>query len=111
MKLITLFYFILLPLVQLDTQASERNRAAGDQLQVTPNPGNGLYTLIYKSEIKGTLMLAVSDATGKYVFLKTVKEFTGELKESIDISSNPKGIYIFEVESEKGREARRVIYQ
>jgi hypothetical protein len=84
---------------------------AGDQFQITPNPGNGVYSLTFRSDKRGTLMIAVSDATGKYVFLKTVRDFSGELKENIDITSNPKGIYIFEVESENSREARRVIYQ
>jgi hypothetical protein len=82
-----------------------------DVFQVLPNPGNGIYSVVFKSEVRGQLMLAVSDATGKYVYLKTIRDFNGELKEMVDIASNPKGIYIFEIESDNGRESKKVIYQ
>lgn len=80
-------------------------------LQILPNPGNGLYQVFYRSTDKGQLNLAVSDATGKYVYLKSIRDFDGELKESIDLSLQPKGIYIFQVEGDNHRELKKVIYQ
>ena len=79
--------------------------------EITPNPGNGQYAVTYKSEGEGDLHMAVSDATGKYVYLKSIRDFSGELKETVDISSNPRGVYIFEIEYNSGREAKKVIFQ
>jgi endoglucanase len=82
-----------------------------DVLQVLPNPGNGIFTIMYKSDTKGAVNLAVTDATGKYVYLKTVRDFNGELKEILDLSGLPKGIYIVEAERENGRETKKIIHQ
>ena len=82
-----------------------------DIFQVTPNPGGSLYTVIYKSERAGPLTLIVSDATGKYVYLKSIRDFSGELKESIDLSGNPKGLYVFEIEGTYFRELKKVVLQ
>jgi hypothetical protein len=78
---------------------------------VIPNPGNGIYTVIFKSESRDPLTLAVSDATGKYVYLKSIRDFNGELKEIIDISGHPKGLYIFEIEGDNFRELKKVVFQ
>jgi hypothetical protein len=79
--------------------------------QVTPNPGSGIYTVVYKGDLKGSVTLAVSDGTGKYVYLKSIRDFSGELKETIDLSGNPKGLYIFEIEGDNARELKKVVFQ
>lgn len=79
--------------------------------EVVPNPGSGLFTVTFKSEQKSPQMLAVCDATGKFVYLKTIREFNGELKETVDLSNSPRGIYIFEIEWGNGRDLKKVIVQ
>lgn len=83
----------------------------GVQLDVSPNPGGGIFTVTYKSEKRGQLMLAVNDATGKYVYLKSIRDFSGEIKEIVDLTGNPKGLYIFEAEQDGSREMKKVILQ
>ncbi len=97
--------------VQSPLVVKSANRIAKDLLQIVPNPGSGIYSVVFRSEYKGPVSIAVSDAIGRYVYLKTIKEFSGELKESIDISGNPRGIYILEVETDVNRESKKVIYQ
>lgn len=82
-----------------------------DVFEVVPNPGSGIFTVVFKSEQKTPQMLAVCDATGKFVYLKTIREFNGELKETVDLSGSPRGIYIFEIEWGNGREVKKVIVQ
>jgi hypothetical protein len=117
-KILLLLFFI----TALETTSAERLRGiqAGGMLtcpprdgglHVQPNPGNGVFVLTYKSEQKGSLTLSVTDATGKYVYLKSIRDFSGELKETIDLTGNPKGIYFFEVEGDKDREMKKVVFQ
>lgn len=80
-------------------------------LEVNPNPGSGHFTVNYKSEIRADLQLIVCDATGKYVYLKSRRDFTGELKELVDLSTLPKGVYIFQIEQEQELISTKVILQ
>lgn len=93
----------------LSLASKQKQKESG--LQVIPNPGNGVYTVIYKNENTGSLTLIVSDATGKYVYLKSIRDFNGELKETVDLSSHPKGLYIFEAEGTRFRELKKVVLQ
>jgi hypothetical protein len=93
------------------TVFTKAGQGSPELFQVIPNPGNGIYTVLYKNEISGTLTISVSDATGKYVYLKGIRDFDGDLRETVDISVNPRGVYIFEVETDNRRDAKRVIYQ
>ena len=80
-------------------------------MQISPANNPGMYTITYKSEGQGPVSIMVFDALGKYVVLKNVRDFNGELKETVDLSSMPKGIYIFELEGNNFREAKKVIFQ
>lgn len=80
-------------------------------LSVLPNPTTGVFTIIYRSDSKGNLSLSVCDATGKYVYLKSVKDFSGEQKEQIDLSSLPRGLYVVEAEDDNYRVNRKIILQ
>src|SRR6476620_9295613 len=91
---------------QLSATDVSDNKLPRDVLQVLSNPGNGIFTIVYKSDTKGAVNLAVTDGTGKYVYLKTVRDFNGELKEILDLSGLPKGIYIVEAERENSRETK-----
>jgi hypothetical protein len=80
-------------------------------LEVNPNPGSGLFNVYYKSDVKGDLQLIVCDATGKYVYLKSRRDFSGELKELVDLSTLPKGVYVFQVELAQELVSTKVILQ
>jgi len=82
-----------------------------NELQVSPNPGNGHFIVSFKSDLRGNIQLSVCDATGKYVFLKSRRDFNGELKELLDLTSLPKGIYIVQAEIEQVITATKIILQ
>src|SRR5688572_1394127 len=112
-RLVTLLFifssvFAEATVIRIESQAG---RPARDVLQILPSPGNGVFTIVYKSETKGAVNLSVTDATGKYVYLKSIRDFNGELKEILDLSGLPKGIYIVEAERENSRETKKIINQ
>src|SRR4051812_31441782 len=96
-KRLLLFCSIIFTLLAIKVTPGPLGPGEGekDLLQVLPNPGNGPFNVLYRSEYRGEIRLSVVDALGKYVFIKTVRDFNGELKESVDLVGNPKGIYIF----------------
>jgi len=112
-RLIQLFFILSTILTKASDchQQYVTGKPLKDVLQVLPSPGNGVFTIIYKSDTKGPVNLSVTDATGKFVYLKTVREFNGDLKEMLDLSGLPKGIYIVEAERENSRETKKIIHQ
>ena len=80
-------------------------------LEVSPNPGNGHFTVSFKSDLRGNLQLSVCDATGKYVYLKSRRDFNVELKELLDLTALPKGIYIVQTEIEQIISSTKLILQ
>jgi hypothetical protein len=80
-------------------------------LQVMGSSANGNFLISYRGENAGPVTLMVFDATGKYVYVKNIRDFNGELKESIDMSNNPRGIYVIELEGNNFRETKKVVYQ
>jgi hypothetical protein len=90
----------------LVTGINENIFGAKKQIYVYPNPANGIYTI----EIKGGTgcSLNVYDLSGKLVYKQMVREG----KNSIDLSSQPKGSYLFRITDEQGRSNEQlVIYQ
>ena len=82
-----------------------------DVFQVVPNSDSGAFNVIYRSDFRGEIRLAVIDALGKYVFFKTVKDFNCEYRENVELTGNPKGIYVFEIELDGARQSKKVIFQ
>jgi hypothetical protein len=78
---------------------------------ISSTNSQGQYTLNYKSPARGPLTIMIFDITGKYVYIKNHKDFNGELKELIDLGAYPRGIYVFEVETNDSRETKKIVYQ
>jgi hypothetical protein len=72
---------------------------------------HGIFTATIKGNIPESASLVVFDATGKYIFLKTIRAPDTEINETVDLSRFPRGIYIFEFESNNARETKKVVYQ
>jgi hypothetical protein len=115
MRRILHLLFISLLVVQSSWSNGSFNTKPGegdkDLFQVIPNPDSGAFNVIYKSDFRGQIQLAVIDALGKYVFLKTIRDFNGEYRESVELIGNPKGIYVFEIERDGERQSKKVIFQ
>ena len=111
-KIILTFIFLTLLFVNLGALSglTSRQDPKDNSLNIS-TAGQGSYNLVYKSAGRGPLTIMVFDITGKYVYLKNIKDFGGELKENIDLGAQPKGIYVFEVESNDSRETKKIIYQ
>ncbi len=79
---------------------SEPWAAGGDeQLNVYPNPASGEVIIQLRSAGDGTAEITAVSLQGQVVFRQIISERTRELRETINLSDLPKGIYVLEVKS------------
>lgn len=79
----------------IEEQVSMENNSLN--VQVYPNPNNGMCTLNFNSSNKGNALIEVSDTEGKIIFTEIVDTPAGEFKKNIDLSNQPKGAYFIKI--------------
>lgn len=88
------------------TSITEKNEAIGiNTLKVYPNPTKGIFHLEYTADENATVK--VYDYTGKEVKHAFLKNHSTQ----IDLSNEPKGIYVVEVITTEGRVSKKLILQ
>jgi len=87
---------------EMSTAVMEAEDAAfAAMMSVSPNPGNGLFTLTSNAGENGTI--EVYDALGHKVYAADMSDTRGMYP--IDLSSHPKGIYLMNVKADNGKKA------
>ncbi len=85
--------------------------AAGLQLQVQPNPSNGLFTLSVQSLVKETVQVSLTDLTGRICFNKNIQAGTAASTLAVDVTMQPKGVYSLTVTNTRGTVSRKIVIQ
>jgi len=67
------------------------------KLKVYPNPGDGKISVSFTANGKGDVQVSISDAKGNEVYTKTLKDFSGEYFNQLDISGKGKGTYFLKI--------------
>ena len=65
--------------------------------ELFPNPSTGISTLTFEHEGRGKLSVEIFDLQGKRVFKKGKINFDTFYKEEINLSNQPSGLYIVEL--------------
>lgn len=75
---------------------------------IYPNPGSGkiYFSMATASQ---SVMISLTDVTGKNVYKKQWLSNNGELAGNIDFSNYPKGIYFISFDSAKGRVVKKIV--
>lgn len=71
----------------------ENNTLKVEKMNFYPNPTSGKFKLDFSLESQKDVNIKVLDAAGKEVYTETLKDFSGNYSNEIDISGNKKGIY------------------
>ena len=80
-------------------------------LQVYPNPSRDIFNISFKSDEKQTIIIKIVNTIGKEIYSEKLTEFVGEYTKVIDISSHPKGIYLFEITTPSEVTNKKIILQ
>jgi hypothetical protein len=70
-------------------------------LQVFPNPGHGFFTLLPGKDLLGASILRLFDLSGRVVFEQKFVDWSAGVRQTIELSGVPEGIYMMQL---KGRE-------
>ena len=83
----------------------------GENLNVFPNPTEGIVNISFLSEELDNFEISVLDAFGKIVLSEEKQDFIGEYTKKLDLSSYPKGIYIIHLRTQESFVSKRIVLQ
>jgi type IX secretion system substrate protein len=66
-------------------------------LNIYPNPSNGQFKINFTLPDNSPIGLKITDMEGKTVWSDAVNNFTGRYNSNIDLSAQPKAVYILEI--------------
>jgi hypothetical protein len=75
-------------------------------VSIFPNPTKGKFTIELENTSKNSLIV-ISDLVGKVIFSKTIIDNTLQ----IDISNQPKGIYLVKIINGNNVTTQKIVYQ
>jgi predicted methyltransferase len=76
-------------------------QAAGFNLNVYPNPGQGLLNITFDQQENSTLEISISELSGKVIFTKNIVSGNGELSIDLREKGIKDGIYLLELNDGK----------
>ena len=83
----------------------------GENLNVYPNPTNGMININFVSEELDNFEITVIDAFGMLISYEEKQEFVGEYTKSVDLSAYAKGIYMVQIKTRESFITKRIVLQ
>jgi hypothetical protein len=80
-----------------------------DSIHIYPNPTGGRFFLEIYHARKDTYMLEIFDPTGKVLWIKQINNSNQVIRENIDISRNPAGMYFLKVTNNDRQRIKKII--
>jgi hypothetical protein len=80
-------------------------------LEVYPNPSNDIFNVTFASEETQTINVKVVNMIGEEVYTENLEEFVGQYTKSIDLNTQPKGVYFLEITTDKGGINKKIVLQ
>ena len=96
-------------IISKNNQVIEKEDALAEQIEVFPNPGNQVFTIIAKKPELFARSLQVVDRLGKEIISITYSENIP--KHTIDLFGKSSGVYFFKIETASGIVEKKVIYE
>ncbi|NNF02391.1 MAG: T9SS type A sorting domain-containing protein, partial [Bacteroidia bacterium] len=78
-------------------------------LKIFPNPGSGIFDVIFRSIEKEISIIRITDLTGRLIFEKRIRAVSSMTNVNFDISSAAEGMYIVSVVSGDQKMIKKVV--
>jgi hypothetical protein len=89
---------------------SEPGLASG--VRVYPNPTTGGFVVVLPPDLRQAVQLTLSDALGRVVAVRTLRPGTGNQRAiRFDLATEPKGVYLLKLQTDRGVVVRKVCRQ
>ncbi len=82
-----------------------------EQLNVFPNPTNGLFELRFNLPEEGPTSIRVFNSIGVEVYRNQLGRFSGDFRDRVDIGNQIKGIYFIEIRQAQQSISKKLILQ
>ena len=90
-------------------EVKESRKLILDDLQFFPNPApNGKFQVRFSHPNEADMSLKVFDLSGKEVYNRAIDGFRGRYSETMDLSKQPKGVYLLEISLDDKRLTRKI---
>lgn len=80
-----------------------------NEFALYPNPSNGKFTIQSKQALKKELCLMILDPSGKILMQKMMNSGGKEIREEIDLSNQPAGIYFIQLYTDSYRQVKKLV--
>jgi hypothetical protein len=87
------------------------NELLSNSLQLYPNPTNDNLTVLFTVSKESNVVVRLTDMKGREIYSQSVNQPRGEYRSNIDLSEQPKGVYMISVMSDEGVTTRKVILE
>jgi hypothetical protein len=89
----------------------ESENSSIENLSIYPNPSRDVFNITFKVEQKQNLKVRFVNLIGEQLITEDLKQFVGEYTKQIDLTTNAKGIYFLEIETDDGVINKKLILQ
>ena len=95
-----------------DQKIEKFRQIVENKFQIYPNPSGDVFNVFYQSPPTNTpIRLSVKNISGQIIFSKEYQNFTGEIKDTIDLNSKAKGIYFVEMINGEMVETKKIVLE
>ena len=91
--------------------SAARVEAPVANLDVYPNPSRDLFNVTFTSEEAQTINVKVVNMIGEVVYVEDLTEFVGQYTKTIDLNTQPKGVYFLEITTNTGGINKKIVLQ
>jgi len=80
-----------------------------EDISIYPNPTDGYLNLDFNIEKANSLEIYLCNLSGQVVYNEALTTFSGKYSSNIDLNSQPKGVYLLSIVTEKGKYDRKIV--
>lgn len=81
------------------------------KLSVSPNPNDGRFNLSFEVNTKADLGIAVFNAAGQQVYLRSYPGFSGKFSSQIDLGQLSAEFYILKIQHDKKTYSQKILIE
>jgi N-acetyl-anhydromuramyl-L-alanine amidase AmpD len=89
----------------------ESENSSIENLSIYPNPSRYIFNITFTTEKKQKLKVRLVNVIGEQLITEDLEQFLGEYTKQIDLTTNAKGIYLLEIETDDGVINKKLILQ
>ena len=95
--------------VQMSTEVETSDELTPDQMVIFPNPTDGKFTIQLEGDMANELVIHITDAAGRFIIQKTIPSGATMLREEIDFSDKPAGMYFIHIINGEDHQVGKVV--